>query len=247
MFSGKIALVTGGSRGIGAAVCRDLARHKAYVYINYLQNQAAAEDVLEAVRQAGGEGETLQASVADPDAVIDMFKAIKKGSGKLDLLVNNAGILRDGLLGMMPTKDWTDVLDTNLTGLFMCCRAATKMMISKRSGRIVNVSSASGISGAAGQCNYTATKAGIIALTRSLALEVSRYDIRVNAVAPGYIETEMVMGLPADKRQELLEHCPMGRVGQPEEVAEVVTFLLSDAASYIQGQTIVVDGGLIHH
>lgn len=247
MFSGKIALVTGGSRGIGAAVCEDLARQNAYVYINYVQNQAAAEDVLEAVRKAGGEGEILQASVADPGAVAEMFKAVKKGSGKLDLLVNNAGILRDGLLGIMPDKDWTDVIDTNLTGLFMCCRAAAKMMIAKRSGRIVNMSSASGISGAAGQANYTATKAGIIALTRSLALELSRYGIRVNAVAPGYIETEMVMGLPADKRQELLQHCPMGRVGQPEEVAKVVSFLLSDAASYIQGQTIVVDGGLIHH
>jgi 3-oxoacyl-[acyl-carrier protein] reductase len=239
-------LVTGGSRGIGAATCVELARHGAHVYINFVRDGDAARSVLAEVEEAGGSGVLVQASVADGDAVTAMFKQVRKESGKLDFLVNNAGILRDQYLGMMSDDDWQAVIDTNLTGMFRTCRAAAKMMMAKKFGRIVNLSSASGISGAAGQGNYAASKAGIIALTRTLALEVSPYGIQVNAVAPGYIETEMVMQIAPDKRAALLEACPMGRLGTAAEVASVVSFLLSDAAAYVQGQTIVVDGGLIH-
>ena len=246
MFSGKIALVTGGSKGIGAAICRELARLGAYVYINFNRSEQAAEAVLESIQQAGGDGKTIQASVSENERVEEMFQVIRKEWKKLDILVNNAAIMRDSYLGMMSMNNWQDVIDTNLTGLFLCSRLAVKMMMAKRCGHMINISSDSGISGQAGQCNYAATKAGIIAFTRSLALEVSPYNISVNGVAPGCIETEMFMKVPPDKRRKLIENCPLKRMGKPEEVAQVVCFLASDAASYIQGQTIVVDGGLIH-
>jgi 3-oxoacyl-[acyl-carrier protein] reductase len=244
MFTQKVALVTGGSRGIGAATCLALARHGAFVYINYRNNQPAAEMVLSSIRAAGGDGATIGASVSNEAAVAAMFGTIRKQSGRLDLLVSNAGVTRDSYLGMMSLADWSSVIETNLTGLYLCSRAAIKMMMGKKYGRIVNVSSISGLLGAAGQCNYAAAKAGIIAFTRSLAIESSQYDIRVNAVVPGAIETEMFTATPRERQQQLVAQCLLGRVGKPEEVAEVIVFLLSDAASYIQGQAIVVDGGL---
>lgn len=246
MFSQKVALITGGSRGIGAATCRALALRNAFVYINYRDNAEAAEAVLASVRKAGGEGATIRASVTDETEVDQLFKTIRKTSGRLDFLINNAGIIRDTYLGMMPLSDWTSVMDTNLTGLFLCSRAAIKMMMGKRYGRIVNVSSVSGLTGVAGQCNYSAAKAGIIAFTKSLAWESSPYQIRVNAVVPGAIETDMYMAIPPEDRRQLIAQCPLKRPGTPEEVAEAIVFLLSDAASYIQGQALVVDGGLTH-
>jgi 3-oxoacyl-[acyl-carrier protein] reductase len=244
MFSEKVALVTGGSRGIGAATCLALARRKAFVYVNYKSNKDAADAVVAAIRESGGDGMAIAGSVSDESAVAALFATIRKQSGKLDFLVNNAGITRDSYLGMMSLPDWNSVIETNLTGLYLCSRAAVRMMMGKKYGRIVNVSSISGIKGAAGQCNYATAKAGIIAFTRSMALESSQYEIRVNAVVPGAIETEMFSSTPRERQRELIAQCPMRRAGKPEEVAEVIAFLLSDSASYIQGQSIVVDGGL---
>jgi len=244
MFAQKTALVTGGSRGIGAATCRALARHGAFVYINYFSREAEAERVLASIREEGGDGVALRASVRDETDVAQMFAAIRQRSGRLDLLINNAGLLRDAYLGMMSLQDWQTVIDTNLTGLYLCSRAAIRMMMGKRYGRIVNVSSTSGLTGTAGQCNYATTKAGIIAFTKSLAWESSPHRIRVNAVVPGAVDTEMFSSVPQKERQAIIEQIPLKRPGTPEEIAEVIVFLLSDAASYIQGQTIVVDGGL---
>jgi 3-oxoacyl-[acyl-carrier protein] reductase len=243
MFAQKTALVTGGSRGIGAATCRALARHGAFVYINYHSREADAERVLASIREEGGDGLTMRASVSDEADVAQMFATIRQ-RGRLDMLINNAGLLRDAYLGMMSLQDWQAVIDTNLTGLYLCSRAAIRMMMGKRYGRIVNVSSTSGLTGTAGQCNYATTKAGIIAFTKSLAWESSPHQIRVNAVVPGAVDTEMFSAIPQKERQAILQQVPLKRAGTAEEIAEVIVFLLSDAASYIQGQTIVVDGGL---
>jgi len=245
-FAGKIALVTGGSRGIGAATCRTLARDGAFVYINYRSRAEEAAQILDAIRESGGDGALAPASVSDPDQVAAMFKIIREQHGRLDLLVNNAGVMRDTYLGMMSLPEWQSVIDTNLTGLYLCSRTAIKMMMGKRYGRIVNVSSVSGLIGAAGQCNYSTTKAGILAFTKSLAWETSSYNIRVNAVVPGAIETGMFTSIPQQERAALIAQCPLKRPGRPEEVAEAIVFLLSEKASYIQGQAIVVDGGLSH-
>ena len=244
MFAQKIALVTGGSRGIGAATCVALARNHAFVYINYLNNEEAAKQVLEAVREAGSDGALVQAAVHDKTAVETMFRGIRNSSGRLDLLVNNAGVIRDVHLGMMSLEDWTSVIDTNLTGLYLCSRSGIKMMMAKKWGRIVNVSSVSGLRGNTGQCNYAAAKAGIIGFTKSLARETAEFQIRVNTVVPGAIETEMFAAIPMQERRAIVAECPMKRAGRPEEVAEAIVFLLSEAASYIHGQSLVVDGGL---
>ena len=246
MFKGKVALVTGGSRGIGAAICNDLAARGAYVYINYLRNEKAAQAVLSQITLAGGQASLVQASVSDAQAVSAMFQTIRKGHRQLDILVNNAAATRDGYLGMMSDQDWREVIETNLTGAFLCSRAAVKMMIAQHGGHIINLGSITGIAGRAGQCNYAATKAGLVAFTRSLALEVSNYKIYVNCVIPGCIETDMILKVPEALRRKMIENNPLGRMGRPEEIASVVRFLLSDDAAYIQGQTIIVDGGLTH-
>lgn len=241
----KIALVTGGGRGIGAAISQQLAAEGSYVFINYHSNDSAAEKTLDYIHKWGGKAELIRASVADSQAVNDMFTSIKKKMGRLDILVNNAGITRDKLLGMMSLLEWQTVLDTNLTGLYLCCHNAVRLFIPQKSGKIVNISSISGIRGSAGQSNYAATKAAICAFTRSISYEVGKFNIQVNAIAPGYIDTEIVARMPKTIRGALAQKIALGRIGRPEEIANVVTFLASDASSYIQGQTIVADGGLL--
>jgi 3-oxoacyl-[acyl-carrier protein] reductase len=241
-----VALVTGAGRGIGAAVARSLGARRAYVYVNYHEREDCARAVVDAIRADGGNAEVIQASVADPDAVAEMFARVRRTSRRLDLLVNNAGIVRDGLLGAMSEQSWQDVIDANLSGVYRCTHHAIRMMMAAQFGRIVTLGSVTGLSGAAGQANYAAAKAGLVAFARSVAHEVGRRGIRVNCVLPGLIETDMLSGVSRERRQRLVEATACGRAGSPEEVAEVVTFLLSDAASYVNGAAIVVDGGLAH-
>lgn len=245
MLNNKIALVTGASKGIGAEIALDLAQNGAFVYINANTNQGSAELLQQRIQQLGGQAEIIVGSVINITEVTAMFERIKTQHQRLDILVNNAGITRDGLLMHMSEADWEQVLTTNLTSVYRCAKAALPLMISQKAGRIINISSISGLRGSAGQGNYSAAKAGVIALTRSLACEVARLGILVNAVVPGFIATDMLKKVPPLKLTRALSHCLLQRAGKVEEVAAVVTFLASASASYIQGQAIVVDGGIM--
>ena len=243
-FSGKVALVTGGSRGIGRSICVALAAGGAQVYINYSSRAEAAEETAELCRKAGGSGELLGFNVAESAKVEEAFEQIKSKSGKLDILVNNAGIAKDALLIRLKDEIWNEVLTVNLTGALNCGRAAAKLMMKARYGRIINISSVVGEMGNAGQAAYSASKAGLIGLTKTMAKELASRTITVNAVAPGFIVTDMTSGLTDELKAEHLKAIPLGRYGDPQEIASAVAFLASEQAAYITGQVLSVNGGM---
>lgn len=242
---GKVALVTGGSRGIGRAIALKLAENGADVAINYAGNTAAAEEVKTAIEQMGRKALLVQGSVVDTDGVQTIVNTVVKELGRLDILINNAGITRDGLLMRMKEADWDDVMHTNLKGVYNCSKAVLRTMMKQRSGRIVNMASVVGEMGNAGQTNYAAAKAGVIGFTKSLAKEVASRGITVNAIAPGFIATDMTSVLTDDQKAEMARTIPLGRAGQPEDVANAVLFLVSEGAAYITGQVLNVDGGMV--
>jgi 3-oxoacyl-[acyl-carrier protein] reductase len=242
-LSGQVALVTGASRGIGRAVALQLAAAGAEVVVNYASSPDAAAEVVAAIEAAGGRAWSHRADVADEEQVEAMVKAVLERAGRLDVLVNNAGITRDGLLMRMKTADWQSVLNLNLTGVFLCTRAVSRPMLKARSGRIINITSVVALMGNPGQANYSAAKAGVIGLTRSTAAEFASRGVTVNAVAPGFIATDMTRDLNAEG---ILAAIPLGRMGQPEEVASAVRFLAADpAGAYMTGQVLQVDGGMV--
>jgi 3-oxoacyl-[acyl-carrier protein] reductase len=241
----KVALVTGGSRGIGRAIAVDLARHGATVVVNYAGNEDAAKETAQLIEAAGGPAATLMKfDVGDREAVDAAFKTIKADLGGLHVLVNNAGISRDGLLLRFKDDDWDATLKTNLTGAFYCARAAAKLMTRQRWGRIINISSVVGESGNAGQVAYSAAKAGLIGLTKTLAQELASRTITVNAVTPGYIETDMTAALPEGAHDAMMAMIPLKSAGQADDIASAVTFLAGDGARYITGQCLGVNGGM---
>ena len=242
-LDGQTALVTGGGRGIGRAIALALGEAGAEVVVNYSSSDAAAEDVVAMITAAGGKAYALQANVSIEEDVDGLIKTVLERSGRLDVLVNNAGITRDGLLMRMKTSDWQSVIDLNLSGVFLCTRAVARPMLKQKSGRIINITSVVGLMGNAGQANYAAAKAGVIGLTRSTAKELASRGITVNAVAPGFIATDMTKDLDADS---ILKDIPLGTFGTQEQVAGAVRFLAADsAASYITGQVLQVDGGMV--
>lgn len=240
----RVALVTGASRGIGKAIALALAAEGAKVVVNYASSSAAADAVVAEIAAMGGEAIALQADVGKADQVDSLFNAVMEKWGRVDVLVNNAGIARDTLLLRMKLEDWQAVIELNLTGVFLCTKAATKIMLKQKSGRVINITSVVGEMGNAGQANYSAAKAGVIGFTKTVAKEVASRGITVNAVAPGFITTDMTADLKVG--EEVLKAIPLGRYGQPEEVAGLVRFLAADdAATYITGQVINVDGGMV--
>ena len=240
----KCALVTGGSRGIGRAVCLKLASMGAMVGINYVANPTAAKETLQQIEAIGGKGFVVQFDVADPKGVQDNIKELINTYGQIDILVNNAGITRDGLMARMKEDDWDSVLDTNLKGAFLCSKAVMRAMMKKRWGRIINISSVVGFVGNSGQVNYSAAKAGLTGLTKSMARELAGRNITVNCVAPGYIVTDMTDGLTEDVQEALKAQIPLGTLGTAEDVAASVGFLASSDSNYITGQTLHVNGGM---
>jgi len=244
-LEGKVAVVTGASRGIGRAIALKLANEGAKVVVNYSGSQAKAEEVVATIQENGGEAIAVQASVSKTEEVTALMDAAVKTFGSLDILVNNAGITRDNLLMRMKEDEWDDVLDTNLKGVFLCTKAVTRQMMKQRAGRIINISSIVGVAGNAGQANYVAAKAGVIGLTKTTAKELASRNILVNAVAPGFIETEMTEQLPEDIKQGMLTQIPLAKLGQPEDIAKAVAFLASDDANYMTGQTLHIDGGMV--
>jgi len=243
-LTGQVAVVTGASRGIGRAIALELARDGARLVVNYNASPLAAEEVVAAIRAAGGEASAFQADVGDAAQAQSLIKHALDSFGDLHILVNNAGITRDTLIMTMKEADWDDVLRTNLKSTFNCSKAAVRHMLRKRYGRIINITSISGQMGNAGQSNYSASKAGQIGFTKALAREVAPRSITVNAVAAGYIDTEIWSGVPEEMQQAALALVPLGRKGQPEEIAAAVAFLASERAGYITGHVLTVDGGM---
>ena len=240
----SVALVTGGSRGIGRAICLELARQGAAVAVNYAGNEQAAQETVEACRALGVQAEAFQADVSDPAACESLIALVKERFGRLDILVNNAGVTRDGLLMTATPEDFDKVLDTNLKGAYFCMKAAAKVMMRQRYGRIVNLSSVVGLRGNPGQTGYAASKAGVLGLTKAAAKELASRNITVNAVAPGFIETDMTAVLPEKAKTAMLATIPMAAPGQPEDVARAAAFFARPESAYITGQVLCVDGGM---
>ena len=243
--AGRVVVVTGGGRGIGRAIAIRLAREGANVAISYRGNDEAAEESANLVRDTGVRCETFRGDVASPEDVEALFKGVDEAFGRVDILVNNAGVTRDNLIMRMKEEEFDEVLRTNLKGTYLCTRAVLRKMVRARWGRIVNVSSVVGLVGNAGQANYAASKAGLIGFTKSVAREVARRGITVNAVAPGYVETELTGTLSDSVKEQILTQVPMGRFGEPEEISDVVAFLAGEGAGYVTGQTVTVDGGMV--
>ena len=242
----RVALVTGGSRGIGRAIAVALGQDGLFVVVNYTANEAAAAETLQTIKQAGGDGALSRFDVADAAAVDAAIKQIGSDQGRLDVLVNNAGIAIDGLLLRTKKEDWQRTLDVNLSGAFHCCKAASRYLLKAPAGRIVNISSVVGEQGNAGQVSYAAAKAGLIGMTRTLAKELASRAVTVNCVTPGFIETDMTAAhVTGEAREALVKQIPLGRIGAAEDVAEAVRFLVSSRASYITGQVVRVNGGLL--
>lgn len=244
MLQNRVAVVTGGSRGIGRAISVALADAGADVAIFYAGNRDAASETVKMIEEKGRKALMLQVDVADEQQVDAGFKEVLSTFDRIDILVNNAGITRDNILMRIKEKDWDDVINTNLKGVFLCTRAVSRSMMKQRSGRIINISSVVGVMGNVGQANYVAAKAGVIGLTKTAARELASRGITVNAVAPGFIQTDMTAALDQSVVEKGLANVPLGKLGMPEDVAEVVKFLASDGAKYITGQTIHVDGGM---
>jgi 3-oxoacyl-[acyl-carrier protein] reductase len=242
---GRVALVTGGGRGLGRAIAVRLAQEGAKVAVSYRSNDAAAGETAELVRKAGAGCETFKGDVSSSEDVEALMKGVGEAFGPVEILVNNAGTTRDNLLLRMKDAEFEEVLATNLKGTYLCTRAVLRGMVRARWGRIVNISSVVGLVGNAGQANYAASKAGMIGFTKSVAREVAGRGITANAVAPGYVETELTGVLPENVKEQILGQVPVGRFGEPEEIAEVVAFLAGERAAYVTGQTIAVDGGLV--
>ncbi len=245
MLESKSVLVTGASRGIGRAIALYFARNGAKVAVNYSGSEAKANEVVEEIKANGGTAFAIKADISSSDDVTNMVKTVVNEFGSLDVLVNNAGITRDNLLMRMKEEDWDAVINTNLKGVFLTTKAVTRQMMKQRQGRIINIASIVGVSGNAGQANYVAAKAGVIGLTKTAAKELSSRGITVNAIAPGFIETDMTGKLEEGIKEDMLRNIPLARFGQPDDIAAAAAFLASDRSSYITGQTLHVDGGMV--
>lgn len=244
-LTGKTAIVTGGARGIGRAIAMTLAAAGANIVINYSSSSKAADEVVEEARKLGVKALAFKADVSKDEEIENLVKQVLNDFGSIDILVNNAGITRDNLLIRMSEKDFMDVIDTNLKGAFICTKHVSKVMMKQRAGKIINIASVVGVMGNAGQSNYSASKAGLIGFTKSIAKEIAKRGINVNAVAPGYIQTDMTASLPDKVKEEFLNGIPLSRAGMPQDVANAVLFLSSEYSDYITGQVINIDGGMV--
>jgi 3-oxoacyl-[acyl-carrier protein] reductase len=245
MLETTVAVGTGASRGIGKAIALELAKNGASVAVNYAGSEAKANEVVDEIKANGGNAFAIKADVSNNEDVQNMIKEVISQFGQLDILVNNAGITRDNLLMRMKDAEWDDVINTNLKGVFLCTKGVTRQMMKQRSGRIINITSVVGVSGNAGQANYVAAKAGVIGLTKTTAKELASRNITVNAVAPGFITTDMTDELSEEMKAEMLKQIPLAKLGEPSDIANIVTFLASEKSKYITGQTMHVNGGMV--